>query len=63
MEKLTFETLLPVALELFKNVPKDKPVAGSNREDYLKFSNELADDFASFYHRLRQNLEARGKKV
>lgn len=55
-EKIPYEVLLPIAMELFSKVPQDKPVDRSDTEKNLEFRKHLIEDFSSFYHSLHQHL-------
>ena len=55
-EKIPYEVLLPIALELFKQVPFPAP---ENKDDNLLCvaqREKLASNFAMFYHYLHQKL-------
>ena len=55
-EKIPYEVLLPIAMELFNKVPQDKPVNGADPEANLMFRKNLIEDFSRFYHFLHQHL-------
>lgn len=57
-EKIPFETLLPIALELFSKVPHEKQLSPpkGGRPQMLE---DAAEDFARFYHSLHQKLTHR----
>lgn len=60
-EKIPYEVLLPVALELYKKIPQPPTPNVCKKEERPAEIQKVADDFASFYNRLHDNLVNHGK--
>lgn len=56
-EKIPPDALLPIALELYRNLIKPLEYGLFSRPDRISQLMEAADDFATFYNRLRDGLE------
>lgn len=52
------DALLTVAKEIFlsRAEPRNYAMSSKNDDEYLKRTNQLADDFNSFYRALRERL-------
>lgn len=55
-EKIPYEALLPVALELYNKIPQPPTPRVCKEEERPAEIQKAADDFASFYNRLHDNL-------
>ena len=56
--EISFEVLLPVALELYQKIPNtiNSTFKPKNEEERKKYLQSIADEFSNFYNHLHDNL-------